>query len=50
MLTMPVELIRLVTPMASLVDWQLAEEVRNLDKSKRKKRESKKEEAVEGDK
>ena len=50
MLTMPVELIRLVTPMASLVDRQLAEEVRNLDKSKRKKRESKKEEAVEGDK
>ena len=35
---MPVELIRLVTPMASLVDRQLGEEVRNLDKSKRKKR------------
>ena len=37
MLAMPVEIVRLVTPLANLVDQKLAEEVRNLDKSKRKK-------------
>ena len=38
MLTMPVELVRLVTPLAKLIEKQLAEEVYNLNKSKRKKK------------
>ena len=41
MITMPVELLRLVAPMASLVDKALVEEVRSLDKSKKKKKKKK---------